>query len=77
MLFELMGMGRHTHAARADMSRITVVLSCLLLASCVAVPAFDETLGGTHWQAEIEITGELLDVRPVARENARVFGLMP
>jgi cardiolipin synthase A/B len=47
----------HTYAAREELSRITVLLGCLLLASCADVPVFDETLGGTHSQAEIEIMG--------------------
>src|SRR3981081_892277 len=49
---------KSSHAAmRAHSSRITVLLGCLLLASCANVPVFDETLGGTHSQAEIEIMG--------------------
>src|SRR5260370_30389724 len=48
---------RLAHAARADLSRITVLLGCLLLASCADVPVFDETLGGTHAQTDIEIMG--------------------
>jgi cardiolipin synthase len=45
-----------THA-RADLSRITIFLGCLLLASCAHVPVFDETLAGTHSASEIEIMG--------------------
>jgi cardiolipin synthase len=51
------GKSRHAYTARADLSRITVLLGALLLASCADVPVFDETLGGTHSQAEIEIMG--------------------
>jgi cardiolipin synthase len=43
--------------ARAALSQTTVLLGCLFLASCADVPVFDETLGGTHSQAEIEIMG--------------------
>src|SRR5437868_2240045 len=39
------------------MSRTTVLLGCLVLASCAHVPVFDETLSGTHSPAEIEIMG--------------------
>src|ERR1700736_455727 len=46
----------HSHAC-ADLSRITVLLGCLLLASCAHVPVFDETLAGTHSASEIEIMG--------------------
>ena len=35
----------------------TALLGCLVLASCVHVPVFDETLAGTHSGAEIEIMG--------------------
>lgn len=39
------------------MSRILLLLGCLVLASCADVPVFDETLGGTHSPSEIEIMG--------------------
>jgi cardiolipin synthase len=45
------------YTVRADLSRITVLFGCLLLASCAHVPVFDETLAGTHSPAEIEIMG--------------------
>jgi cardiolipin synthase len=57
MLVKPTGNSRHACAARADLSRITLLLGALLLASCADVPVFDETLGGTHSQAEIEIMG--------------------
>jgi cardiolipin synthase len=57
MLVGPRGKLRHAYAARADLSHITVLLCVLLLASCADVPVFDETLAGTHSQAEIEIMG--------------------
>ena len=48
---------RHTCVGRAAASPMTAALGCLLLAACVHVPVFDETLGGTHSPAEIEIMG--------------------
>jgi cardiolipin synthase A/B len=57
MLVKPTGNSRHAYAAHADMSHITVLLCALLLASCADVPVFDETLAGTHSQAEIEIMG--------------------
>ena len=54
----VMPAGESLHAAvGAHMSQITVLLGCLLCASCANVPVFDETLGGTHSKAEIEIMG--------------------
>src|SRR5438105_1535631 len=43
--------------AFADFRRMTVLLGCLFLASCANVPVFDETLGGSHAQTDIEIMG--------------------
>src|SRR5882757_2866663 len=51
------GKSIHTYAARADLRRITTFLCAFTLASCAHVPVFDETLAGTHSQAEIEIMG--------------------
>lgn len=36
---------------------LALLICCLMLASCAHVPVFDETLGGTHSPAEIEIMG--------------------
>jgi cardiolipin synthase len=57
MLVKPTGNSRHAYAAHADLSHITVLLCVALLASCADVPVFDETLAGTHSQAEIEIMG--------------------
>jgi len=51
------GKSIHTYAARADLRRITTFLCAFTLASCAHVPVFDETLAGTHSQAEIENHG--------------------
>jgi cardiolipin synthase len=51
------GNSRNACAARAKLSRITVLLGCLFLAACADVPVFDETLARTHSPAEIEIMG--------------------
>jgi cardiolipin synthase len=56
MLVKPTGKSRRA-AARAYSIRITTFLGAFMLASCAQVPVFDETLSGTHSQAEIEIMG--------------------
>jgi cardiolipin synthase A/B len=57
MLVKPRGKLSGAYVVRAGLRGITVLLGSLVLAACADVPVFDETLGGTHAQTDIEIMG--------------------